>query len=187
MEWLNIHFIEPSTEEGDHLSGLDQPWQDESFWTYLTRLVRLPVFWRPYLPIFRATLRGLTKASVFFLDVLSRHPSEDLQALAPTLILLLNDQPRLANFSAERDFAFASRRWRDKIKALRIEMDQIPELDRYDGFDNWWDRLGDIIGILEGRGEVIKRICEDLGADWKEVCAAWGVFVETRLRRQDLS
>lgn len=37
MEWLNIHFIEPSTEEGDHLSGLERPWEDETFWPYLTR------------------------------------------------------------------------------------------------------------------------------------------------------
>lgn len=39
MEWLNIHFIEPSTEEGDQLSALDCPWEDENFWSYLTRLV----------------------------------------------------------------------------------------------------------------------------------------------------
>lgn len=37
MEWLNIHFIEPSTEEGDHLSALEHPWSDETFWPYLTR------------------------------------------------------------------------------------------------------------------------------------------------------
>lgn len=43
MEWLNIHFIEPSTEEGDHLSALEKPWEDESFWPYLTRCVFLPL------------------------------------------------------------------------------------------------------------------------------------------------
>jgi hypothetical protein len=37
MEWLNTHFIEPSSEEGDHLSTQDKPWKDESFWPYLTR------------------------------------------------------------------------------------------------------------------------------------------------------
>jgi len=37
MEWLNTHFIEPSTEEGDQLSALDRPWEDEAFWPYLTR------------------------------------------------------------------------------------------------------------------------------------------------------
>jgi len=37
MEWLNTHFIEPSTEEGDTLSALDRPWEDETFWPYLTR------------------------------------------------------------------------------------------------------------------------------------------------------
>ncbi|PPQ86290.1 hypothetical protein CVT26_004556, partial [Gymnopilus dilepis] len=28
MEWLNTNFIEPSTEEGVHLSALDKPWED---------------------------------------------------------------------------------------------------------------------------------------------------------------
>ncbi|KAJ7115936.1 Nup85 nucleoporin-domain-containing protein [Mycena epipterygia] len=170
MEWLNIHFIEPSTEEGDHLSSLKSPWEDESFWSYLTR----------------ATLRGLSKASVFFFNMLSGHPSEDLQQLSQTMASIIASQPRLQNFTAERDFAYASRRWKDKVKAIRVEMDQIPEADRYDDFDNWWDRLSDIVGVLEGRGEIVQRVCEELGADWKEVCAAWGVFVDSRLRRQDL-
>ncbi|KAG5641793.1 hypothetical protein DXG03_004179 [Asterophora parasitica] len=170
MEWLNTHFIEPSTEEGDHLSSLERPWEDETFWPYLTR----------------ATLRGLSKASLFFLGALSGHPSEDLQALTKNLSPLIESQPRLQNYTAERDFAYASRRWSDKVKALRIEMDCVPEEERYDDFDNWWDKLSDIVGILEGRVEVIKRVCSELGSDWKEVCAAWGVFVDIRLRRQDL-
>ncbi|KAF8216477.1 Nup85 nucleoporin-domain-containing protein [Mycena galopus ATCC 62051] len=170
MEWLNIHFIEPSTEEGDHLSSLKSPWEDETFWPYLTR----------------ATLRGLSKASVFFFKMLSGHPSENLEHLAETIASLISSQPRLQNFAAERDFAYASRRWKDKVKSLRVEMDQVPEDDRSDDFDNWWDRLSDIVGILEGRGEIVQRVCEELGADWKEVCAAWGVFVDPRLGRQDL-
>jgi len=98
----------------------------------------------------------------------------------------VESQPRLQNFSAERDFAFASRRWKDRVKAVRIEMDRVPEENRFDDFENWWDSLSDIVGILEGRNAVIQRVCEDLGADWKEVCAAWGIFADSRLRRQDL-
>ena len=37
VEWLNTHFIEPSSEEGDHLSTLEHPWADETFWPFLTR------------------------------------------------------------------------------------------------------------------------------------------------------
>jgi nuclear pore complex protein Nup85 len=37
VEWLNTHFIEPSTEEGDSLSALERPWEDDAFWPYLTR------------------------------------------------------------------------------------------------------------------------------------------------------
>ncbi|KAF7969294.1 hypothetical protein HWV62_22433 [Athelia sp. TMB] len=170
MEWLNTHFIEPSTEEGDHLSGMEQPWEDDTFWPYLTR----------------ATVRGLSKASVFFLGILSRHPSEDLQHLSKSLVPLIESHPRLHNFSTERDFAYASRRWNDKVKALRLELDRVPENDRHDGFDNWWERVSDIVGALEGREEILKKICEDIGGDWKEIAAAWGVFVEPRLRRQDL-
>jgi nuclear pore complex protein Nup85 len=119
--------------------------------------------------------------------VLSRHPSSILRELTESLVPLINDHPRLQNFTAERDFALATRRWKDKVKALRIEMDQVSEDDRHDGFENWWDRLSDIVSILEGRPEAIQRICGELGADWKEVCAAWGIFVDTRLRRQEIS
>ncbi|KAG9309470.1 Nup85 nucleoporin-domain-containing protein [Chiua virens] len=153
MEWLNTHFIEPSTEEGDHLSTLEHPWTDETFWPYLTR----------------ATLRGLK-----------------LRRLSQTLIPLLNTQPKLQAYEAEREFAYASHRWKEKVKALRIELDAVPESARRDDYEDWWDRLSDIVGILEGRGEMLQKVCEELGADWKEVCVAWGVFVDPRLRRQDL-
>jgi nuclear pore complex protein Nup85 len=136
--------------------------------------------------VFRTTLRGLSKASVFFLQVLSKHPSQHVQEMTQRLVPIIEKHPRLHQFSAERDFAHATRRWKDKVKSLRIEMDQIPEDDRHDGSDDWWDRLSDIVSILEGRSEAIQRICVDLGADWKEVCAAWGIFVDTRLRRQDI-
>jgi len=170
MEWLNTHFIEPSTEEGDHLSTLERPWEDETFWPYLAR----------------TTLRGLSKASAFFLGVLSKHPSPHLQRLSQHLIPLLTDHPRLHQFSAERDFAIASRRWKDKVKVLRVELDRVPEDARDDGFENWWDQMSSLVGVLEGRHEVLKRLCIELGADWKEVCVAWGVFIDGRLRRQDL-
>lgn len=134
----------------------------------------------------RATFRGLSKASAFFLGVLSNHPSSNLQRIAKHLAPLLTNHPRLHQFNAERDFAIASRRWKDKVKTLRIELDRISEDDRDDGFDNWWDRLSDIVGILEGRQEVLKRVCNDLGADWKEVCIAWSIFVDPRIRRQEL-
>lgn len=134
----------------------------------------------------RSILRGLSKASLFFLNTLLQHPSEDLQDLVKTLVPLVETHPRLPQFTAERDFAYASRKWKDKVKALRVEMDRIPEDSRFDEFCNWWDPLSDVVGILEGRGEVIQRVCQELGADWKEACAAWGIFVDNRLRRQDL-
>lgn len=131
-------------------------------------------------------MRGLNKASVFFLEALSKHPSEDLTHLTETLIPVIESQPRLQNFSTERDFAQSTRRWKDKVKALRIDMERVPEGARWDDFENWWERLSDIVGILEGRPEVLKRVCDELGGDWKEVCVAWGIFVDPRLRRQDL-
>lgn len=173
MEWLNTHFIEPSTEEGDVLSSLESPWEGEGFWDYITR----------------TAVRGLTKATVFFLKLLSSsHPSSYLQSLSDSLIPILEDQPRLHQFGTEREFALAHHRWKNQVKALRVELHHVPEDEeaRFDGWDNWWDRLSDIVAILEGREEVLMRIVQDLGGGWKEVCAAWGVFVDPRLRRQEL-
>ncbi|KAF9444472.1 hypothetical protein P691DRAFT_677501 [Macrolepiota fuliginosa MF-IS2] len=175
-EWLNMNFIEPSTEEGDHLSKFERPWEDETFWPYLIKCI----------------VRGLTKATVFFLNVLSQHPSLALREMTKLLIPLITDQPRLQNFSSEREFAYAARRWRDKVKALRIEINKIPERERTvdvgeTGEENWWARLSDIVGVLEGRFDVVRTIVEEeFGGDWKEAVVAWGMFVEGRTRRQDL-
>jgi len=133
-----------------------------------------------------AILRGLSKASLFFLGVLQSHPSNRLHRLTSTLIPIIETQPRLSNFTAEKDFAYAIRRWGEKVKALRIEMNRVPEDDRFDDFENWWDKISDIVGILEGRQDVIQRVCEDIGADWKEVCVAWSIFVDPRMRREEL-
>ena len=123
---------------------------------------------------------------MFLLDALDKHPSNYSRRITTALSPLVESQPRLNDFNAERDFALAFRRWSDKIKAIRIDMDRIPEDVRTDDFDNWWDKLSDIVGILEGRGEVILRVVDDLGGDWKEVTVAWCIFVDPRLRRQDL-
>ena len=135
----------------------------------------------------RTALRGLTKASVFFLNLLSSsHPSPYLQSLSQSLIPILEGQPHLSQFQTEREFALAHRRWNNRVKELRVELPQVPEESRFDGFDNWWNRLSDIVAILEGREEVLMRVIPELGGGWKEVCAAWGVFVDPRLRRQEL-
>ena len=72
------------------------------------------------------------------------------------------------------------------MKALRIELDRIPEDSRDDGFENWWERLSDVIGVMEGRPEVLRRLCIELGADWKEYCIVYSIYIDPRLRRQDL-
>lgn len=137
-------------------------------------------------------MRGLTKAALFFLNVLSQHPSLALRDMVKLLTPLVTNQPRLQNYTSEREFAYAARRWRDKVKALRIEMDKIPERERSvdlgdRGEEDWWERLSDIVGILEGRFEVVKRIVdEEFAGDWKEAVVAWGMFVDGRTRRQDL-
>jgi nuclear pore complex protein Nup85 len=89
-------------------------------------------------------------------------------------------------FSTEREFVVALRRWKEKVKSLRLELDRVPEDAREDDFENWWKPFSNIVGILEGRPEIIQNICIDVNADWKEACAAWSIFVNHRLRRQDL-
>ena len=76
------------------------------------------------------------------LGIFQQHPSLHLRRLTSILIPLIESQPRLVNFSAEKVFAIALRRWGERVEALRIEMNGIPEDVRFDDFENWWDRLG---------------------------------------------
>ena len=188
MDWLNTHYVQPSTEDGDHLSSLKKPWEDPSFWSYLSRLAcphrAFPSCATNVSP--RVILRGMFKASVVLLDLLADHPSEDLRRIAEHLVPLVTEHPRFRDYLYERDFVFASQRWKDKVMTLRVELKDVPEDDRDDGFDNWWDRLSDIVGVFEGRAPVLKRLCVELGADWKEMAISWAIFVDPRLRRQEL-
>ncbi|KZV65089.1 hypothetical protein PENSPDRAFT_756755 [Peniophora sp. CONT] len=170
MEWLNFNFINPTTEEGDQLSAQERPWEDTEFWPYLMRTV----------------LRGLSKSSEFFIKALTRHPSEHLSTLAEHLGPVLLSQPRLVHYTVERDFVIAQRRWKERVRTLRLELDRIPDQARRDRSGDWWAPMSSIVGILEGRPDAIQDVCLDLGGDWKELCAAWGIFVDHRLLRQDL-
>lgn len=138
--------------------------------------------------LFRAIIRGLARSTVFFLDVLfQRHPSEHLQSLSEHLSEILSTRPSLLMSKNSREYVLSARRWSDNVKALRLELDHVPEDARHDGFDNWWEQLSDIVGLLEGRQDVLMRVCAELGADWKEVCVAWGIFVNPRLQRTDIA
>ena len=46
--------------------------------------------------------------------------------------------------------------------------------------------MDDVVGVLEDREEVVKRVVIELGGDWKELCAVWCVFVDTRIQRTEL-
>ena len=109
-----------------------------------------------------------------------------MQLLAEKLVDLLNYHPRLKNFNTEKEFSVSSRRWRERAKALRIDLDRVPEDDRDDGFENWWDNVSDLLGILEGRSDILQRVCMDIGGGWKEYICAYGVWVDVSMRRSDL-
>jgi nuclear pore complex protein Nup85 len=170
LEWLNHSFVDPPSTEGDALSALERPWEDPGFWPYVAR----------------ATLRGLSQAAQFFLGTLAGHPSTHVQKSATLLTPLIADQPRAFNFATEREFRAAHRRWHDAVRLARVELDRVPEKERDDGFENWWRWMSDVVGLLEGRAEVLSGLATEVGADWKDVLAAWTVFIRPETRRDDL-
>ncbi len=102
------------------------------------------------------------------------------------MVGLLEKHPRQIQFSTEREFFTASRRWKDRAKALRLELDRVPEDDRNDGYENWWENVSDVLGILEGREEILLRVCVVVGGGWKEIVCTYGVWIDVGLRRSEL-
>lgn len=135
----------------------------------------------------RAIMRGLAKASTFFLEVLSKHSSRHLANFAQQLKTLVEEHPRLNQFSAERDFSVKSWKWRDQIKALQLELATVPDEERQDEFENWWDRFSGIVGVLAGHVDMSIKVCREVGADWREMCALWCIYVNPTLRRSDFT
>ena len=120
------------------------------------------------------------------LDLLSGHPSPHVQELAQQLIPILLQHPRVHEFTADREMSTAHRRWREKVKTLLIALDRVPEDVRDDEFENWWQRISDIVGVLEGQGRVARRLGKELGVDWREICVVWCLYIDPRIKRQDL-
>ncbi|KZT07396.1 uncharacterized protein LAESUDRAFT_677822 [Laetiporus sulphureus 93-53] len=170
LEWLNKHYIDPSPIGGDHLCNLERPWEDDEYWPYLTR----------------AVLRGLTETCTIFLDRLQSHPLFALRELAALLSRLLNERPRMLKSATDKEFIINTRRWKHRFQELRIKLGRVAEQDRDDGFDNWWERLNEITGVLEGRQQVMKRVCSNLGLDWKERVILYCIHVNPRLHRDTL-
>lgn len=128
-------------------------------------------------------MRGLTKAATFFLQSLKEHPSEQARHISSLLVPILSKHPRLQNYDSKVKYAKAWHSWKEEVKTVRVALDRIPTSSRQKSTDDWWTPLSDMVGILEGQDEVVVRVCKELGADWKELCAVWCIFVEPGLKR----
>ncbi|PCH44067.1 hypothetical protein WOLCODRAFT_76869 [Wolfiporia cocos MD-104 SS10] len=170
MHWLNMHHVTPSSKETERLSALECPWEDARFWPTVLRLV----------------MRDFSHIAAVFVRMLARHPSPFVQDLSARLVPIVSSHPRLREFNSEREFVIKLRRWRDNVKTLRFELDRVPEEEREDSTADWWEWFSDIVGVLEGREEVVRRVCEELRTGWKELLAVLCMFVETRMQRTDL-
>lgn len=62
------------------------------------------------------------RAATFFLGTLSDHPSGNLWRLVQGIIPLLHTQPKLQNFEAECEFAYASHSWKERLKHFTLNL-----------------------------------------------------------------
>ena len=43
LDWINRHYVSPSSEMGTTLADMQEPWQHKDFWTTLQRFVSIYV------------------------------------------------------------------------------------------------------------------------------------------------
>jgi nuclear pore complex protein Nup85 len=170
MDWLNRHFVDPPSEEGDTLSKLDRPWEHDDFWPYIAR----------------AVLRGLAKAPLFFLETLAQHPISEVRDCAELLGKLVAQMPRLTAFTSQKAYESARDAWLGQVRLAREALVKIPESARDDGFENWWNWISDMVGVMEGSDYILGDLCRQLGADWKDVVAARALFARKLPTRRKL-
>ena len=134
----------------------------------------------------RCILRGLSAGALHFFALLASHPSPELRSIIALIPRVLNAQPRSTSFSTENEFFVAHRRWLQEVRQLRVEVDM---LDDGDGRGEWREGLEDMMGVLEGKQDVIVRMCSDEegGHGWREAVGVWGIWVNVELRRDDLT
>ncbi|KIO24693.1 hypothetical protein M407DRAFT_25939 [Tulasnella calospora MUT 4182] len=167
--WLNVNFVAPTSEQARQYAHKEKPWLEDGFWDYLTR----------------ATVRGLWKGASHFFSILSSHPSPILRRIAPQLVKTLESHPRSTSYGTEQEFFSAHSRWSDSVRLLRRELQL---LNKTEGQGDWREGLEDLVGILEGKQDVIMDICSEGegAAGWREAVAVWGIWVRPDFKRQDL-
>ncbi|KDQ19196.1 hypothetical protein BOTBODRAFT_171134 [Botryobasidium botryosum FD-172 SS1] len=177
LDWLNHNYVAPSTEEGVALVELEKPWLDKNFWTYITRCV----------------LRGISQSALRFISQLDQHPSHALRRLSAYLTSLITSHPRSTEFSTEHEFLSMHRRWAAGVKQLRQEIDLLEEWDGRAtgpggaGEGEWREGIELLCGIMEGKKEALFDICDREGWGWREALGAWGVWIDVRLNREEVS
>ncbi|KAG9019091.1 hypothetical protein FRB90_006405, partial [Tulasnella sp. 427] len=137
------------------------------------------------IPCVHATLRGIWKGASHFFGLLSSHTSPILRRIAPQLVKTLESHPRSTSYGTEQEFFSAHARWSDSVRTLRRELRM---LDKSEGVGDWREGVEDLVGILEGKHDVLMKVCsEGDGAEgWREAIAVWGIWVRPDFKRQDL-
>ncbi|KAL8279181.1 hypothetical protein RQP46_008437 [Phenoliferia psychrophenolica] len=164
LDWLNTVDRAPAVEEGEELVSLGSPWDSDNFWPYLYRC------------ILRAHLRS---ASTLLTLLSTSHSSPTLRRLAEIPVRLIDSFPRSTAFKTEREFLVKSREWRRDAQDAQTEF---AELAQEPGQDEDEDGLRGLLKILVGEEGAVLEHSED----WREAVAAWGVWVNSGLRRDDL-
>jgi len=98
------------------------------------------------------------------------------------LSILLKSHPRSTRYSTEHDFFVAWRHWKNRVVALRKQMDQVSDEEG----GNWLPWMLEIVRIMEGDKSTAKRHCQYYTEGWKEALCVWGVWVDVGLRRHHI-
>ena len=127
--------------------------------------------------ILRAHLRS---ASSLLTLLSTSHPSPSLRRLAEIPVQLVDTFPRSTAFKTEREFLAKSREWRQEAQEAQAEF---ANLAQEAGQDEDEDGLRGLLKVLAGEEAAVVELSED----WREATAAWGVWVNSGLRRDDLA
>lgn len=129
----------------------------------------------------RCVLRAHLPIVSSYLEVLATaHSSPTVRQLAEIPRALVDSFPRSITFQTEREFLNKARDWRRSAKDAAVEFAELAGAGAQDDDE---EGLKELMELLLGNEEVILERSED----WKEAVAAWGVWVNPGLRRDDLS
>lgn len=86
--------------------------------------------------------------------------------------------PNSEEYEETTDYYDAHRQWKTGLYRLTMAVEKHANT-HYEGKTE----MGEMVGLINGDGDSLQRICDACGLSWRDAICVWGIWVQPKLNR----